>query len=106
MNKIIEKICNGCGLTKSTTDYYFVNNDKKFYASNCKNCQNKLRSILQKNNPKPKKMLGFKALDINIQQAILDDIQNSLKYRAIATKHNIPYGRLFRWKQKNEIIVM
>ena len=91
------KICKQCKENKSIKEYY--KSYGSVYASLCKPCHNKKRTINYQKQEKIYKKTGFEKLDEETKKRILEDIKNKLKYKAIASKNNVSYGSLLKWKK-------
>lgn len=93
MSEIKTKVCKNCNEDKPLIDNFYKAG--RGYQSFCKPCHNKSR---MKNYTKKKR--GFEALSEEVQNGILDDMRNGLKFTQIAPKYNIKYYNLTNWKRK------
>ena len=97
------KFCRECDKEIPKTDFYKTIGES--VQTLCKVHTNKKRLKHYKDNHKPKKVLGFLALDENIRKQILEDVNiNKMKIRPIAQKYKIKYPTLLNWKKTGQLV--
>ena len=101
-NTRMTKVCKACQQDLPVSSYYKACGTT--LTTLCKVCHNKKRIQHQKDNPKPKKVVGFLKLEESVRTAVLKDITDGMNYKRVASTHKINYITLLRWKDKGLLV--
>ena len=97
------KMCKMCNIEKSLEEGFYKAGSRGFQKY-CRPCHNKERLKWDIKSSYIKIGSGFKRLPEEIQQNILKDIEDDIKYAVISRKYDINYITLMSWKKKNLIL--
>ena len=97
------KLCRMCDIVKPLEEGYYKAGSKGFQKY-CRPCHNQVRKQWTVKSSYVKKGSGFKRLPDDIQQSILKDIEDNVKYAVISRKYDINYITLMSWRKRNLIV--
>ena len=92
--------CRKCEQDLPISDFYLRASGRP--RGECKKCYYKYQRESYTSR-KPKKVKGFKALDLEVQKDIISLLENGSSQKFVADKHNINYSTLKFWKRTKTI---